>query len=190
MITPLQGPSLPSPAHTKPRLAQPSAPSLAQPGPTWPGLALERRSSQHTAYARFPTADAKGDSVPMVCFSGQVPTAAVGTDAFQECASVKITEPCKPEILTVVPGTLESNPNLRLPPPRSARAHFRPPAQTPASTERRHCSRVLPLGLGGRQDRAPGSSFRQSASLPPLLLPGPRHGVGPVACAESVPSLR
>ncbi|KAJ1616578.1 hypothetical protein T492DRAFT_539995 [Pavlovales sp. CCMP2436] len=30
----------------------------------------------------------------MVALSGQVPTHAVGTDAFQECASVDLTRPC------------------------------------------------------------------------------------------------
>jgi acetolactate synthase-1/2/3 large subunit len=32
-----------------------------------------------------PLQDAKGDSVPMVALSGQVPTGAMGTDAFQVC---------------------------------------------------------------------------------------------------------
>ncbi len=34
------------------------------------------------------------DSVPMVVLSGQVPTAAIGLDAFQECDAVGITRPC------------------------------------------------------------------------------------------------
>ncbi len=34
------------------------------------------------------------DSVPMVVLSGQVPTAAIGQDAFQECDMVGITRPC------------------------------------------------------------------------------------------------
>eukprot|EP01064_Diplonema_japonicum_P031352 TRINITY_DN556_c3_g3_i2.p1 TRINITY_DN556_c3_g3~~TRINITY_DN556_c3_g3_i2.p1 ORF type:complete len:674 (+),score=109.65 TRINITY_DN556_c3_g3_i2:70-2022(+) len=38
--------------------------------------------------------DALTDSVPMIAFVGQVPTAAVGTDAFQECPSISITHPC------------------------------------------------------------------------------------------------
>ena len=33
------------------------------------------------------------DSIPMVIFTGQVPTAAIGLDAFQECDSVGITRP-------------------------------------------------------------------------------------------------
>src|SRR3979411_1987342 len=34
------------------------------------------------------------DSVPMVIISGQVPTHAIGQDAFQECDTVGITRPC------------------------------------------------------------------------------------------------
>ncbi|MEK9721320.1 MAG: thiamine pyrophosphate-binding protein, partial [Quisquiliibacterium sp.] len=34
------------------------------------------------------------DSVPMVIISGQVPTHAIGEDAFQECDAVGITRPC------------------------------------------------------------------------------------------------
>src|SRR6186713_3564304 len=34
------------------------------------------------------------DSIPMVVITGQVPTAAIGLDAFQECDTVGITRPC------------------------------------------------------------------------------------------------
>ena len=34
------------------------------------------------------------DSIPSVIISGQVPTAAIGEDAFQECDTVGITRPC------------------------------------------------------------------------------------------------
>jgi len=34
------------------------------------------------------------DSIPMLIISGQVPTAAIGEDAFQECDTVGITRPC------------------------------------------------------------------------------------------------
>ncbi len=34
------------------------------------------------------------DSIPMVCFTGQVPTSLIGNDAFQEVDSVGITRPC------------------------------------------------------------------------------------------------
>ena len=39
-------------------------------------------------------ADAQLDSVPLVVFTGQVPTQLIGTDAFQECDTVGITRPC------------------------------------------------------------------------------------------------
>ena len=38
-----------------------------------------------------PLADAYLDSVPMVCITGQVAYAAIGTDAFQECDTTGIT---------------------------------------------------------------------------------------------------
>ena len=39
-------------------------------------------------------ATAYSDSVPVVLISGQVPTAAIGSDAFQECDAVGISRPC------------------------------------------------------------------------------------------------
>src|ERR1700675_3595386 len=39
-------------------------------------------------------ATANMDSIPMVVISGQVPTHAIGQDAFQECDTVGITRPC------------------------------------------------------------------------------------------------
>jgi acetolactate synthase-1/2/3 large subunit len=39
-----------------------------------------------------PLADAYMDSVPMICITGQVPTAAIGTDAFQEADITGITQ--------------------------------------------------------------------------------------------------
>ena len=41
-----------------------------------------------------PLQDARGDSTPIVALSGQVPKAAQGTDAFQECMAVDLTKPC------------------------------------------------------------------------------------------------
>jgi acetolactate synthase-1/2/3 large subunit len=38
--------------------------------------------------------DALMDSIPLVCFTGQVPTHLIGSDAFQECDTVGITRPC------------------------------------------------------------------------------------------------
>jgi acetolactate synthase-1/2/3 large subunit len=39
-------------------------------------------------------ANAYMDSIPLVVFSGQVPTALIGNDAFQEVDAVGITRPC------------------------------------------------------------------------------------------------
>ena len=41
-----------------------------------------------------PLMDAYMDSIPMVAITGQVPTAAIGSDAFQECDTVGITRSC------------------------------------------------------------------------------------------------
>jgi acetolactate synthase-1/2/3 large subunit len=41
-----------------------------------------------------PLTDALMDSIPLVCFSGQVPTHLIGNDAFQEADTVGITRPC------------------------------------------------------------------------------------------------
>lgn len=41
-----------------------------------------------------PLQDALTDGVPLILFSGQVPTQAMGTDAFQECPATEITRPC------------------------------------------------------------------------------------------------
>lgn len=41
-----------------------------------------------------PIQDALTDGVPLVVLSGQVPTGAMGTDAFQECPATEITRPC------------------------------------------------------------------------------------------------
>lgn len=41
-----------------------------------------------------PLQDAFMDSIPLVCFSGQVPTTVIGTNGFQEADTVAITKPC------------------------------------------------------------------------------------------------
>ncbi|WP_034986944.1 acetolactate synthase 3 large subunit [Bartonella florencae] len=41
-----------------------------------------------------PLQDAFMDSIPLVCFSGQVSTTVIGTNAFQEADTVGITKPC------------------------------------------------------------------------------------------------
>jgi acetolactate synthase-1/2/3 large subunit len=55
-----------------------------------PGVAMVTSGPAATNMVT-PLCDAYMDSIPMVCITGQVPTAAIGTDAFQECDTVGIT---------------------------------------------------------------------------------------------------
>src|SRR5436305_2933935 len=58
-----------------------------------PGVALVT-SGPGVTNAVTGIATAYMDSIPMVVVTGQVPTAAIGQDAFQECDTVGITRPC------------------------------------------------------------------------------------------------
>ncbi|MFO7954637.1 biosynthetic-type acetolactate synthase large subunit [Thioalkalivibrio sp.] len=58
-----------------------------------PGVALVT-SGPGATNAITGIADAYMDSVPLVVFSGQVPTSLIGNDAFQEVDTVGITRPC------------------------------------------------------------------------------------------------
>src|SRR5687767_4460291 len=58
-----------------------------------PGVALVT-SGPGVTNAVTGIATAHMDSVPMVIITGQVPTRAIGEDAFQECDTVGITRPC------------------------------------------------------------------------------------------------
>ena len=55
-----------------------------------PGVALVTSGPAATNMVT-PLCDAYMDSIPMICITGQVPTGAIGTDAFQECDTVGIT---------------------------------------------------------------------------------------------------
>src|SRR5499433_209838 len=57
-----------------------------------PGVAMVTSGPAATNIVT-PLCDAYMDSIPMVCITGQVPTAAIGTDAFQECDTTGITLP-------------------------------------------------------------------------------------------------
>jgi len=57
-----------------------------------PGVALVTSGPGATNMVT-PLADALMDSIPIVCFSGQVPTHLIGNDAFQEADTVGITRP-------------------------------------------------------------------------------------------------
>src|SRR5688572_31951372 len=66
-----------------------------------PGVAMVTSGPAATNMVT-PLCDAYMDSIPMVCITGQVPTAAIGTDAFQECDTVGITRPVtKPHALMI-----------------------------------------------------------------------------------------
>jgi acetolactate synthase-1/2/3 large subunit len=55
-----------------------------------------------------PIADCNGDSVPVVLICGQVPRAAIGTDAFQEAPVFNIMSACAKQVFLVTdPGKLE-----------------------------------------------------------------------------------
>ncbi len=41
-----------------------------------------------------PLQDAYNDGIPLIAITGQVPTDAIGTDAFQECDAIELTRPC------------------------------------------------------------------------------------------------
>ena len=58
-----------------------------------PGVALVT-SGPGVTNAVTGIATAYMDSIPLVVITGQVPTAAIGLDAFQECDTVGITRPC------------------------------------------------------------------------------------------------
>jgi acetolactate synthase I/II/III large subunit len=55
-----------------------------------PGVAIVTSGPAATNMVT-PLCDAYMDSIPMICITGQVPTTAIGTDAFQECDTVGIT---------------------------------------------------------------------------------------------------
>ncbi|MEY3619464.1 MAG: acetolactate synthase large subunit [Actinomycetota bacterium] len=55
-----------------------------------PGVAMVTSGPAATNMVT-PLCDAYMDSIPMICITGQVPTSAIGTDAFQECDTVGIT---------------------------------------------------------------------------------------------------
>uniref|UniRef100_UPI0021079142 thiamine pyrophosphate-binding protein n=1 Tax=Dyella sp. ASV21 TaxID=2795114 RepID=UPI0021079142 len=56
-----------------------------------------------------PVRDAMSDSVPMVVICGQVPTAALGSDAFQEAPISNIMSPCAKHVFLVTdPSRLEA----------------------------------------------------------------------------------
>ena len=73
-----------------------------------PGVALVT-SGPGATNSVTPIRDSFADSVPMVLICGQVPTAAMGTDAFQEAPIVNIMSSCAKHVLLVTdPEKLEA----------------------------------------------------------------------------------
>ena len=73
-----------------------------------PGVALVT-SGPGATNSVTPIRDSFADSVPMVLICGQVPTAAMGTDAFQEAPIVNIMSSCAKHVLLVTePDKLEA----------------------------------------------------------------------------------
>jgi acetolactate synthase-1/2/3 large subunit len=58
-----------------------------------PGMIMTT-SGPGTTNLITPFQDALNDTVPMIAFTGQVPTTAMGTCAFQECPTIELTRPC------------------------------------------------------------------------------------------------
>src|SRR5215510_10797232 len=56
-----------------------------------PGVAMVTSGPAATNIVT-PLCDAYMDSIPMVCITGQVPSSAIGSDAFQECDITGITQ--------------------------------------------------------------------------------------------------
>src|SRR5262249_60730302 len=57
-----------------------------------PGVAMVTSGPAATNIVT-PLCDAYMDSIPIVVITGQVPSVAIGTDAFQECDTTRITPP-------------------------------------------------------------------------------------------------
>jgi acetolactate synthase I/II/III large subunit len=68
-----------------------------------PGVAMVTSGPAATNLVT-PLMDAYMDSIPMVAITGQVPTAAIGSDAFQECDTVGITRSCTKHNVLVMSG--------------------------------------------------------------------------------------
>ena len=135
--------------------------------------------------------DALMDSIPIVVITGQVPTALIGTDAFQECDTVGITRHCtKHNYLVKDPAKLGDDdprgvPHRDLRPPRPGRGR---PAQGRPGRDRRAIASpardpaqdLSPAGQGRPRARSrrrsrcsPPPSGRSSTPAAASSIPGP-----------------
>ena len=103
-----------------------------------------------------PIADAYMDSVPIVAITGQVPGAAIGTDAFQEADIQGITLPItKHNFLVQTAEELPADPGRGVPPGRAPAG----PARC-WSTSPRTCCRRRPRSPGRRRWTCPATGRR------------------------------
>ena len=127
--------------------------------------------------------DAMMDSIPIVAFTGQVPTHLIGNDAFQEADNVGITRPCTKHNFLVKDGK-DLGPIIReafhIAVDRPSRAGARRPAeghpgQGDGARSGRSTSRCAPTtrtttAIPGRSSGRPGSLAR--AKQPVLYVGG------------------
>ena len=128
-----------------------------------PGVALVTSGPAATNLVT-PLMDAFMDSIPMVAITGQVPTHAIGSDAFQECDTVGITRSATKhnELVMTRPGPAAGDPpgvppGIDRPPGAGAR---RRAEGRPAEAD----GVVLADRRGGHRRRCPGTARRSRAT--------------------------
>ena len=118
-----------------------------------PGVAMVTSGPAATNIVT-PLCDAYMDSIPMVVITGQVPYAAIGTDAFQECDTVGITMPVTKHNWLVTDA--QRHPAGR---PRGVpRRDHRPARARCSSTSRRTSPTRRWSGTGPRRSTCPATS--------------------------------
>ena len=127
-----------------------------------PGVALVTSGPAATNMVT-PLCDAYMDSIPMVCITGQVPTTAIGTDAFQECDTVGITRSVTKHNDLVMTGrgpAAGRSPGVPHRHDRASRARAdRRPEGRPAGRD----GLVLAVGPGRRSTRCPATDRTRRA---------------------------
>ena len=115
-----------------------------------------------------PLCDAYMDSIPMVAITGQVPTTAIGTDAFQECDTVGITRSVTKhnELVMIAAG----HPAGRA--PGVPHRHHRPARDRRSSTSRRTSCSTRWTGTGRPTPRSTDSlpGYRPNTKGHPRMI--------------------
>ena len=122
-----------------------------------PGVAMVTSGPAATNIVT-PLCDAYMDSVPMVCITGQVPYAAIGTDAFQECDTTGITLPVTKHnfLITDPQDTPASCVRRSTSPPPVARVRCSSTCRRTSSIRRTPAARWS--GTGPRRSTSPATS--------------------------------